>query len=97
MSIFNEGNSNMSEQSTPFVEVKGKYGDESIHEATKEEIQAAKALKKDLEYLRQQRNKLDKQIETMEKTCRHTVSVDTAGWPYDIRSCFACGAGQGLV
>jgi hypothetical protein len=29
--------------------------------------------------------------------CPHTIVYDEAGWPYDIRVCYTCGEGRGLI
>ena len=84
--------------SKPFVEYKeeGKYGTK-LREPTSEERAAAELRRGTLKLLRERVAAIEAEIDTLEKECPHTVSYDLAGFPYDIRMCYACGAGQGRV
>lgn len=86
----------MSSTSRPFVEVRGPTS--SINrKPTKEELKVAKELRSKLTALKKKKAKIVAEIQLLEKSCTHTVSVDSAGWPYDSRSCYSCGESQGLI
>ncbi len=89
--------------SKPFVEVKHEVHTE-IREPTDHEIYEAELLKtsiKKMEELRdaaqRQVHAAEEQLRKMKLECKHTVSVDIFGFPYDSRQCYSCGADQGLV
>ncbi len=84
--------------SKPFVEYKeeGRYGTK-LREPTAQELADAELRRTTLKLLRDRLQAIEAEIDGLEKECTHTVSYDLAGFPYDIRMCYACGAGQGRV
>ncbi len=88
----------MSNVSKPFVEYKeeGRYGTLN-REPTAEELAESELRRSTLHLLHERVKALEAEIEELESECQHTVSVDIAGFPYDIRVCHACGATQGMV
>lgn len=88
----------MSSVSKPFVEYqeKGKYGT-SIRKPTDEELAESELRRNTLNLLHERVKAIKAEIKELESGCPHTVSIDTAGFPYDVRTCHACGAHQGLI
>lgn len=84
--------------SKPFVEYKkpGQYGT-SLREPTAEELAASTLRRNMLNVLHERLKAIKKEIKELESGCPHTVSYDIAGFPYDVRMCHACNAGQGTV
>lgn len=66
-------------------------------EPTEQERSEAVATRKQLFELINQRDQLDAQIRVLRDSCKHVVSYDVAGWPYDSRQCAGCDHDQGLV
>lgn len=79
-----------------FVEVKKEGGSEN-RKPSEEELQIHKRLLNKIELRRDKIRKLKEELDALEKTCKHIISVDIAGWPYDSRFCATCGMSQGLV
>jgi hypothetical protein len=90
--------SSVLEVSEPFVEVpnSGGFGS-TCREPTVKELADAKALKAKIDAIRDRVEKLQNEEEELVKSCKHIVREDVAGWPYDARSCYACGGGLGLI
>ena len=66
-------------------------------DCTPEELAAHKELMDKIKASREIIRKEEEKLAKLEKSCKHVVLVDTAGWPYDIRSCATCGQGMGLI
>lgn len=81
-----------------FVEYRkpGKYGTD-LRPATDKEKQKALKIRQSLINLYKQRDMINAQIKNIELKCKHKVSYDIEGFPYDIRSCAGCNEDQGLV
>jgi hypothetical protein len=47
--------------------------------------------------LKKHRARIDEEIHVTEQLCKHEVSYDTRGWPYDWRFCAGCDKDQGSV
>lgn len=84
--------------SKPFIEYKkeDQYGT-SVRNPTLAELAGAEALKSDIDAATKAYDEANANLRRLVKSCQHVVSQDTAGFPYDVRRCYACGAGQGTV
>lgn len=79
-----------------FVEVKGPVSS-TIREATVGEISYAETIRARLRRLRAQKAAIEAAINDAVAVCPHLVSIDTPGYLYATRSCYACGKDQGIV
>ena len=78
------------------VEEKNGVGS-TVRDATTDEVVDASHVRGQLEWLRQEEERIHKRINELERACKHTVIHDTEGWPYDIRMCYACSATTGMI
>jgi len=85
-----------SNQSDPFVEVREGAGS-TCRDTTPEELAASESLKKQIADARAELEKAESKLKELEQGCQHIVRVDTAGWPYDLRHCHACGELLGSI
>jgi hypothetical protein len=69
----------------------------TIRDATKYEITEADNLRGELSVVKKQIDLLKEKQKELEKSCNHRVIYDKEGFPYDIRICFGCGKGMGLI
>lgn len=87
----------MSSVSEPFVEYMQANGSIKLRDPTNKELAESELRRTTLNLLRERLKTLKAEIKELESGCPHTVSIDTAGFPYDVRRCHACGAHQGLI
>jgi hypothetical protein len=59
--------------------------------ATKEQIEEAKTVEKELASIENKIAELTKRKKTLTAGCKHEVSWDEPGHPYDVRHCVKCG------
>jgi hypothetical protein len=78
------------------VEIPQRVGS-TIRDATKEEIKQAEETKAKLDSLRKELEALQNQINVIEAQCDHKVIFDKEAFLYDVRQCFGCGKGMGLI
>ena len=78
------------------VEIPQKVGS-IVRDATKFEITDADNLRSELSVVRKQIERLTERKKALEKSCDHRVIYDEDCWPYDVRACFGCGKGMGLI
>ena len=85
-------------KSKPFVEYteKRKHGTK-LRDPSAEELAAAEQLKSDILAAREAVTLANNRLRSLLGSCKHVVSQDTAGFPYDVRNCYACGHNQGLI
>src|SRR4051812_32455229 len=75
-----------------FVEVSNSLNEGTeCRQASEIEITKARSVKTDLDKIETEINRLERLKEKLTTGCDHRVTFDTAGWPYDIRTCFYCG------
>ena len=60
-------------------------------EVSQELVDKALKIEKRRMKLYRLKSKLEAEIKKIEESCDHSVMYDTPGWPYDIRTCVACG------
>lgn len=84
--------------SRPFVEYReeGQYGT-SLRNPTREELAEAEALKSEIAAASKAYEEAKANLRRLAAGCKHVVSQDTAGFPYDLRRCYTCGANLGVV
>ncbi len=86
--------------STPpklFVEIKEPDGTNSFRPVTKAERRRAVIRRAHLAKLHIEAKRIEKEIASLKARCDHAAFYDTPGFGYDVRTCYACGAGLGLI
>lgn len=81
---------------TLFVEVQSPQA-MTLRDPTPEELAEATARRERLSSLREAWRNIEKEIDSLEKSCPHTVCEDLEGFYYDRRQCFGCGKWRGDV
>lgn len=84
------------EISIPFVEVKKGTCTKNISPTSKE-LEKALLFAQKLKKIEAKFEKTQKEYEEFREKCDHKICVDIPGYPYDIRTCFACGECLGGV
>lgn len=79
-----------------FVEVKGSVSSTN-RDPTADELKVHNALKGKITAAEKQLKLAKEALEALKRECKHTVSIDVQGYPYDSRHCATCGISQGLV
>lgn len=74
-----------------FVEIKDNVASH-CRKATPKEVSKCNPARNRLKLLRIQRERILAEIEKLEHGCTHPVIYDEAGWLYDSRICYRCGA-----
>ena len=86
--------------SDPFVVVKIDDFCSKCRKPTKEEMEEAKEIKRKIEEHDAKMKKLQLELHNQMKQrpeCKHIVKLDEGGWMYNIRFCYSCGQGLGVI
>jgi predicted Rossmann fold nucleotide-binding protein DprA/Smf involved in DNA uptake len=78
------------------VEVKTE-GRCTFRDATPAELKEALQTNTRVTEILKQQEQLEAEYDKLQTACQHTVFYDTAGWPYDFRTCAACGTSLGSI
>ena len=89
--------SEATEHSRLFVEERICHGGSHNREPTETELAEHLALSEEIEQAKEELRKATAKFQSAQDKCKHIVSIDYAGWPYDIRRCATCGMSQGLI